>query len=54
MHRPSTEHWQAPKRVLRYLACTINHGIFLHKNSPLALHAFSDADWAGDMDDYIS
>lgn len=42
------------KRVLRYLAGTRNHGIFFHKNTPLILHAYSDADWAGDMDDYVS
>lgn len=26
----------------------------MRKNTPLTLHAYSDADWAGDMDDYIS
>ncbi|KAL9299485.1 putative RNA-directed DNA polymerase [Arabidopsis thaliana] len=54
MHRPTSTHWQAAKRVLRYLAGTTSHGIFLHKNSPMALHAYSDADWAGDTDDYVS
>lgn len=33
---------------------TVSHGIFLHKDSPLSLHAFSDADWAGDVDDFVS
>lgn len=42
------------KRVLRYLAGTTSHGIFLSANTPLTIHAFSDADWAGDVDDYIS
>lgn len=54
MHQPTIDHWQAAKRVLRYLAGTITHGIFLHADSPLTLHAFSDADWAGDTDDYVS
>ena len=54
MHRPTTEHWQAAKRVLRYLAGTTTHGILLSRRSPLTLHGFSDADWAGDTDDYIS
>lgn len=54
MHRPTTEHWQATKRVLRYLSGTTTHGIYMAKNSPLTLHGFSDADWAGDTDDYIS
>lgn len=54
MHKPTMEHQQAAKRVLRYLAGTRSHGIFFHKNTPLTLHAYSDADWAGDMDDYVS
>ncbi|KAG7559597.1 Reverse transcriptase RNA-dependent DNA polymerase [Arabidopsis thaliana x Arabidopsis arenosa] len=54
MHSPTDEHWLAVKRVLRYLAGTPSHGIFLsRKNSP-SLHAFSDSDWAGDNDDYVS
>jgi len=54
MHRPTDIHWQAAKRVLRYLAGTATHGILLRSNSPLSLHAFSDADWAGDNDDFVS
>lgn len=54
MHKPTMEHQQAAKQVLRYLAGTRSHGIFFHKNTPLTLHAYSDADWAGDMDDYVS
>jgi hypothetical protein len=33
---------------------TIDYGLILRNNSPLSLHAFSDADWARDKDDYIS
>lgn len=54
MHRPTDAHWQAAKRILRYLAGTLSHGIFLGRQSPLHLHAFSDADWAGDTDDFVS
>lgn len=54
MHAPMDEHWQATKRVLRYLACTTSHGIFLRADSSRTLHAYSDADWAGDTDDYVS
>ncbi|XP_033131783.1 uncharacterized protein LOC103828783 [Brassica rapa] len=54
MHKPTGDHWQAAKRVLRYLSGTRSHGIFLHKKTPLTLHSFSDADWAGDTDDYVS
>lgn len=54
MHRPTDEHWQVVKCVLRYLARTLTHGIFLRSDSSLTLHAFFDADWAGDTDDYAS
>ena len=54
MHRPTDFHWQAAKRVLRYLAGTRDRGIYLRSNTTLALHAFSDADWAGNKDDYTS
>lgn len=54
MHRPTDIHWQAAKRILRYLAGSLSHGIFLNKQSLLHLHAFSDADWAGDTDDFVS
>ncbi|CAE5959206.1 unnamed protein product [Arabidopsis arenosa] len=54
MHKPTSDHWQAAKRLLRYLAGTANHGIFFHRNNTNSIHAFSDADWAGDTDDYVS
>jgi hypothetical protein len=54
MHKPTSTHLAALKRLLRYLVGTIDRGLFLHKDSSLNLHAFTDADWAGDIDDYIS
>lgn len=54
MHLPTDIHWQAVKRVLRYLVGTMSHGIYLSTGSPTSLHAFSDADWAGDVDDFVS
>lgn len=54
MHRPTTIHLEATKRVLRYLAGTANRGILFSASSPLTLHAYSDADWAGNRDDYTS
>ncbi|KAG7559542.1 GAG-pre-integrase domain [Arabidopsis thaliana x Arabidopsis arenosa] len=54
VHQPTDAHWHAAKRVLRYLAGTTTHGIKLNSSSPMAFHAFSDADWAGDNDDYVS
>ena len=54
MHKPTTTHWTAAKRVLRYLAGTYTSDIFLSRFSNLSLHAYSDADWAGNKDDYTS
>ncbi|KAL0318105.1 UNVERIFIED_CONTAM: Retrovirus-related Pol polyprotein from transposon RE2 [Sesamum calycinum] len=54
MHCPSTLHWCAVKRLLRYLVGTLDYGLLLRKNSPRTLHAFADADWAGDPNDRTS
>ncbi|XP_019085751.1 PREDICTED: uncharacterized protein LOC109126539 [Camelina sativa] len=54
MHQPSTDHWTAMKRVLRYLAGTLDHGILLKRGINRSLHAYTDTDWAGDSNDYVS
>ena len=54
MHRPTSDHWTAIKCILCYLCSTIDHGILLHRQSPLQLHAYSDADWVGNKDDFTS
>ena len=54
MHLPIVTHWSAAKRLLRYLKGTFHHGLFIRRHSPLKLHAFSDADWAGNQDDRSS
>lgn len=54
MHCPTTDHCEVFKRVLCYLAGTITHSIYFLASSQLSLHAYSDADWAGDKDDYSS
>jgi len=51
MHSPTQTHWTATKRLLRYLKNTIFHGINIRKTSSPALTCFSDADWAGSLDD---
>lgn len=38
---------------ISYLCDTLNHGIFLHKYNLVSLHAYSDANWAGNKDDCI-
>ncbi|MCI13410.1 retrovirus-related Pol polyprotein from transposon TNT 1-94, partial [Trifolium medium] len=54
MQNPRTSHWSALKRVLRYLAGSCDKGVFISATVPLNFHAYSDADWAGDKDDYVS
>ena len=51
MHRPTNIHWQAVKRILRYLKHTISHGLLFTKSTSSLLEAYSDADWAGCPDD---
>lgn len=51
MHRPTTVHWMAVIGIMRYLKGTIAHGLILKKGSIATLHAYSDADWAGNPDD---
>ncbi|XP_062081021.1 uncharacterized mitochondrial protein AtMg00810-like [Humulus lupulus] len=51
MHNPFESHWIVLKRILRYLAGTLDHMICIRRSSKLYLEAFSDADWASDPDD---
>ena len=51
MHRPTNIHWQAVKRILRYLKHTISHGLLFTKSTSSLLEAYFDADWAGCPDD---
>ena len=50
MHKPSNAHFVAAKRILRYLKGSLHKGV-LFQPGPLALTAFTDADWAGDPSD---
>ncbi|RDX67549.1 putative mitochondrial protein, partial [Mucuna pruriens] len=54
MGQQLVSHWQAVKRILRYLKGSIDYGLLLQPNSQPAtydLYAYSDADWASDVDD---
>lgn len=51
MTAPTVDHWVAVKRILRYLHGTITMGLCLTKSNSSLLSAFSDADWAGNLDD---
>ena len=52
MHQLTTKHWGAVKQLLSYLSGTLDHGIVLYHHSPLVLHAFSDANWSSNKDDF--
>jgi len=54
MHKSSQNHWTATKCLLHYLKQTIFHGIQISKTGAPALNTFSDADWAGNLDDRSS
>ena len=54
MHKSTTNHWTTIKRLLCYLKQTIFHGIQIHKVGLPILRTYSDADWAGNVDDRTS
>jgi hypothetical protein len=50
IHAPTSSHWSAAKRILRYLKGTIDHGLAYIKGN-LNLMACCDSYWAGSPDD---
>jgi histone deacetylase 1/2 len=51
LHAPTTVHWSAVKRILRYVKHTMKLGLKIGKMSSLLVSGFSDADWVGCIDD---
>ncbi|KAJ4709756.1 Retrovirus-related Pol polyprotein from transposon TNT 1-94 [Melia azedarach] len=51
MKTPTTTHFKAVKRILRYLKGTTNFGLFYLCSDNFELVGYSDSDWAGDTDD---
>jgi histone deacetylase 1/2 len=51
LHQPTTVHWSAVKRILRYLRGTLSVGHEIKRSTSTMVSAFSDADWAGCVDD---
>jgi hypothetical protein len=51
MQRPTIEHQQAVKRIIRYVAGTLDHGLY-YPRCPGEAHlvGYSDSDHAGDID----
>ena len=54
MHKLTTNHWTATKRLLRYLKQTIFYGVQINKAGTPVLRTYSDADWARNVDDLTS
>ena len=53
--KPTKLHWMAVKRIFRYLRGTTQFGLLYSKEARTnALIGYSDADWAGDCNDYKS
>jgi hypothetical protein len=53
---PGQQHWQAVKRIMRYLVGTTNNGLVYKANGTISdmkisMDTYVDADWAGDKDD---
>lgn len=44
MHQPYDSHFQAVRRILRYIKNTMDYGMNILSQSSLCLYAFSDAD----------
>ncbi|KAL3524816.1 hypothetical protein ACH5RR_013188 [Cinchona calisaya] len=47
MHSPSKHHFGAAKRILRYIAGTIDFGRWYGRITSFNLYGFTDSDWAG-------
>jgi len=50
-HAPRDTHWNAIKRILRYLKNTLSYGLLIKPTPSSQLFAFFDADWASCPDD---
>jgi len=50
MGEPSKEHWQAVKRIFRYLRGTSDVGLIYGGDTQCLVTSYSDSDDAGDVD----
>ena len=51
MESPRDSHWQAGKRILRYVKGTKGFGILYTASDEFELVGYTDSDWAGSIDD---
>ena len=51
LSQPTDVHWESVKRILRYVKGTLQTGLHIRKSPLSGISVFTDADWAGDVDD---
>jgi hypothetical protein len=51
LHAPTEDHWLAVKMILRYLKSNTKIGLSICRSNSLLVSAYSDANWAGCLDD---
>jgi hypothetical protein len=51
MHDPKNHHMDAVMRILRYLKGCPSRGLLYTKHDSLQVECYTDADWAGSIDD---
>jgi hypothetical protein len=51
MESPKDSHWKFGKRILRYVAGTINYGLWYTTSKYYSLAGYTDGDFAGSIDD---
>jgi histone deacetylase 1/2 len=51
LSQPTEVHWEAVKRILRYVKGTLDTGLCFRRSRFTGISIFTDADWAGCVDD---
>jgi histone deacetylase 1/2 len=51
LSQPTEVHWEAVKRILRYVKGTLQVGLQIRRSPSSVISIFTDADWAGCVDD---
>jgi hypothetical protein len=51
MHNPKTHHMDAVNRIIRYLKGCPGQGLLYKSSGNLQIECYTDADWAGSLDD---
>jgi hypothetical protein len=54
LHSPTMVHWVVVKQILRYIKYIARLGLKIANSRSLLVNGFSDADWAGSLDDQRS